>query len=38
MYRAVSWLELLVTSPLPRRIVFDPRSVYVRFVVDKVAL
>ena len=36
--RAVSWLGLLVTSTLPRSIVFDTRSVHARSEMDKVAL
>jgi hypothetical protein len=36
--QAVPWLRRLVASLSPRRPGFDPGSVHVRFVVDKVAL
>jgi hypothetical protein len=35
---AVQWLRRLVAGLLPRRPGFDPGSVHVGFVVDKVAL
>jgi hypothetical protein len=35
---AVPWLRRLVAGLSPRRPGLDPRSVHVRFVVDKVAL
>jgi hypothetical protein len=35
---AVTWLKRLVASLSPRRSGFDPGSVHVGFVVDKVAL
>jgi hypothetical protein len=35
---AVPWLRQLVTGLSPRRSGFDPQSVYVGFVVDKVVL
>ena len=35
---AVSWIRLLVAGLSLRRHSFDPRSVHVRFVVEKVAL
>jgi hypothetical protein len=34
----VSWLRRVVAALSPRRPGFDPRTVYVRFVVDTVAL
>jgi hypothetical protein len=37
-FRAMPWLTQLVTGLSPRRPGFDPRSVHVGFVVDKVAL
>jgi hypothetical protein len=36
--KAVPWLKRLVAGLLPRRLGFDPMSVCVGFVVDKVAL
>jgi hypothetical protein len=36
--KAVPWLRRLVAGLLPRRPGFDPGSVHVRFVVEKVAL
>jgi len=36
--RVLSWLTWLVTDLFPRRTRFDPTSVHVWFVVDKVAL
>jgi hypothetical protein len=38
MYGAVSWLRRLVAGISPRRPGFNPGSVHVGFVVDKVAL
>jgi hypothetical protein len=38
MSRAVPWLRRLVVGLPPRRPGFDPGSVHVGFVVDKVAL
>ena len=35
---AVTWLRRSVASLSPRRLVFDPRSVHVRFVVEKVSV
>jgi hypothetical protein len=38
VYKGVPWLRRLVAGLSPRRLGFDPGSVHVRFVVDKVAL
>jgi hypothetical protein len=38
LYRAVPWLRRLFTGLSPLRAGFDPGSVHVGFVVDKVAL
>jgi hypothetical protein len=38
LYTAVSWLRRLAAGLPPRRPGFDPGSVHVGFVVDKVAL
>jgi hypothetical protein len=37
LHRAVPWLRLLVAGLSPRRPGFNPGSVHVGFVVDKVA-
>jgi hypothetical protein len=37
LWWAVPWLKRLVAGLLPRRLGFDPGSVHVGFVVDKVA-